>query len=260
MNTISYVGKHALTRTVSQHMHRSWEVIYCTGGSGQLVFAGQKLKYGADDVVVIPPMVPHANTSAEGFTNLHMNLSAPAWTYPEPLVIRADSNGFLLDAFNAAFYYYSEASAGPELLAAYGRLVVNLLDQCRPGRRHSDVVQRIEDDILRHYPDCAYDLNTFLGTLPFNTEYLKKLFKRETGLTPLQYLTEKRLENAASTLASCWGRMSISETACMCGFADPLYFSRLFKRKYGVSPRRYAPEPPDCEGEDGKIQVPTDGL
>jgi AraC-like DNA-binding protein len=29
----------------------------------------------------------------------------------------------------------------------------------------------------------------------------------------------------------------------MCGFSDPLYFSRLFKKKYGVSPRNYAPEP-----------------
>ena len=119
---------------------------------------------------------------------------------------------------------------------------MGLLAQYQPGRRHSGAVQRIEDDILQHYPDCAYDLNAYLGTLPFNTEYLKKLFKKETGLTPLQYLTEKRLESAASSLASYWGRGNVSETARLCGFSDPLYFSRLFKRKYGVSPRGYLPE------------------
>ena len=51
------------------------------------------------------------------------------------------------------------------------------------------------------------------------------------------------MENAASTLSTFWGKGNVSETARMCGFSDPLYFSRLFKKKYGVSPRNYAPEP-----------------
>lgn len=244
MSAISYVGKHARTWTVSRHLHRDWELIYCTGGSGRLVFDSRTLEYGPDDVAVIPPMEPHANVSEEGFTNIHMNLTEAALGYPEPLVVRAGSNGFLLDAFTAAFYYYSESEAGRALLPIYGQLIVELLAQHQPGRRRSGAVQQIEDDILQHYPDCAYDLNAYLSTLPFSTEYLKKLFKKETGLTPLQYLTEKRLENAANTLASYWGRGNVSETARLCGFSDPLYFSRLFKRKYGVSPRSYLPEAP----------------
>ena len=38
MNNILYVGKHALTWTVSRHVHQSWELIFCTGGSGEMVF------------------------------------------------------------------------------------------------------------------------------------------------------------------------------------------------------------------------------
>ena len=172
-----------------------------------------------------------------------MNLTDPALTYTEPFIIRADSNGFLRDAFAAAFYYWSESSAGYALLPLYGQLIVAHLTQYRSSRRHSETVQQIEDNILQHYPECAYDLNAYLSSLPFNTEYLKKMFKRETGLTPLQYLTNRRLENAASTLSTFWGKGNVSETARMCGFSDPLYFSRLFKKKYGVSPRNYAPEP-----------------
>lgn len=256
MNNIVYVGKHALTWTVSRHCHRDWELIYCTGGSGELIFEGGTLPYAANDVAIIPPMVPHANVSTEGFTNIHMNLMDAALTYSEPHIVRADSNGFLLDAFAAAFYYYSEASAGQALLPIYGQLVAAFLSKHQPRRRHSEVVQQIEDDILRHYPDCAYDLNACLGALPFNTEYLKKMFKKETGLTPLQYLTNKRLENAASTLASFCGRGNISETAMMCGFSDSLYFSRLFKKRYGVSPRSYLAETAAPAGPDDlKIMV-----
>ena len=83
-------------------------------------------------------------------------------------------------------------------------------------------------------------MNLFLNTLPFSAGYVKKVFKKETGLTPLQYLTDKRLENAASNLTMSGGRGNISEIAYQCGFSEPLYFSRLFKRKYGVSPRSYA--------------------
>ena len=239
MSVISYVGKHARTWTVSRHLHRDWELIYCTGGSGELLFEGQALPYAANDVAVIPPMVPHSNMSAEGFTNVHVNLADAAFSYPAPLVVRGDPNGFLSDAFSAAFYYWSEPSAGHALLPVYGQLLAALVDACQPGPRRSEVVQQVEDHILHHYPDCAYDLNAYLSSLPFSTGYLKKLFKRETGLTPLQYLTGKRLENAASILATFCGRVNISETACLCGFADPLYFSRLFKQRYGVPPRSY---------------------
>ena len=166
MNNILYVGKHALTWTVSRHIHQSWELIFCTGGSGEMIFDGRTLEYGVNDVAVVPPMVPHSNASREGFTNIHMNLTDPALTYTEPLIIRADSNGFLRDAFTAAFYYWSDTSAEYTLLPLYGQLIVAYLTKYRSVRRHSETVQQIEDNILQHYPDCTYDLNAYLGSLP----------------------------------------------------------------------------------------------
>ena len=134
MNNILYVGKHALTWTVSRHIHQSWELIFCTGGSGEMIFDGRTLEYGVNDVAVVPPMVPHSNASREGFTNIHMNLTDPALTYTEPLIIRADSNGFLRDAFTAAFYYWSDTSAEYTLLPLYGQLIVAYLTKYRSER------------------------------------------------------------------------------------------------------------------------------
>jgi len=256
MSNIVYVGKHALTWTVSRHVHRAWELIYCTSGGGELIFEDRTLCYGAHDVAVIPPELPHSNQSTEGFTNIHMNLTDAVLPGSEPFLIRGDSNGFLLSAFQAAFYYYSEDASGRALLPIYGQLITAFLTSCQP--RHSAVVQQIEDNILQHYPDCAYDLNAYLGSLPFNTEYLKKMFKKETGLTPLQYLTDRRLESAARTLSTYLGKRNVSEAARMCGFSDPLYFSRLFKRKYGTSPRSYTGEAAlsgVCNPEDVKIML-----
>ncbi len=58
MNSVIYAGKHALTWTVSRHVHRAWELIYCTGGSGEMVFEDRTLSYSVHDVAVIPPMIP----------------------------------------------------------------------------------------------------------------------------------------------------------------------------------------------------------
>lgn len=243
MNKIVYVGKHALTMAVSRHMHNSWELIYCTSGDGRMIFEDSILEYSANDIVIVPPLLPHSNISREGFTNIHINLIDSTLTHAGPLVVHADSNGFLLDAFTAAFYYFSGNSAGfHTLLPIYGQLIVASLALSQPNYQHSEMIQKIENDILQNYPDCRYDLNAYLNGLPFNTEYVKKMFKKATGMTPHQYLTDKRLENAASTLATFCGKGNISETARLCGFSDPLYFSRMFKKKYGVSPRNYTSE------------------
>ena len=241
MNRIIYVGKHALTMTVSRHLHSSLELIFCTSGCGEMIFDDRTLRYSTNDIVVVPPHLPHANVSATGFTNIHIYLNEAALNQTEPYIIPADPNGFLLNAFAAAFYYYSGGSEDRSvLLPLYGQLIAASLATRGQKPLHSEIVQKLENDILENYPDCGYDLNLFLNALPFSAGYVKKVFKKETGLTPLQYLTDKRLENAANNLAMSGGRGNISEIAYQCGFSEPLYFSRLFKRKYGVSPRSYA--------------------
>ena len=241
MNRIIYVGKHALTMTVSRHLHSSLELIFCTSGCGEMLFDGRTLRYSTNDIVVVPPRRPHANVSATGFTNIHIYLDEATLSPAEPYIVPADPNGFLLNAFAAAFYYYSGCPEGRSvLLPLYGQLIAASLSARGQKPPHSEVVQKLENDILENYPDCGYDLNLFLNALPFSAGYVKKVFKKETGLTPLQYLTDKRLENAASNLAMSGGKGNISEIAYQCGFSEPLYFSRLFKRKYGVSPRSYA--------------------
>lgn len=254
VNKIVYVGKHALTMTVSRHLHSTWELIFCTSGEGRIIFSDSTIQYSANDIVVIPPLLPHANVSEAGFTNIHINLEEVTLNQTAPFKIPADSNGFLFNAFSAAFYYYSSNSEGRSLLLPlYGQLIVASLTMRKPEHLHSEIVQELENDILKNYLDRSYDLNAFLGGLPFSAGYLKKLFKKETGLTPLQYLTDKRLENGANYLAANGGSQSISEIAHQCGFSDPLYFSRVFKRKYGVAPRDYTSAyaaPPDAFGPD----------
>lgn len=61
-------------------------------------------------------------------------------------------------------------------------------------------------------------------------------FRQYIGVTPLQYIISLRMMNARELLNQSY---SISEVARMVGYEDPLYFSRLFKRNVGMSPKDY---------------------
>lgn len=241
MNQITYVGKHPLTREVFHHVHTDWELILCTSGECDLLFNEKKLHYGANDVAIIPPMLYHAHFSDSGFTNLHISMENTQFSNTEPEIRACDSNGFLKNLFEAAYHYYSgENGRQAVLLPRYGQLIADTLFVLEVESRYSDSTQQIKENILLNFSDCQYNLKQYLDSLPFNTDYLIKRFKQEVGQTPLQYLTDQRLSNAADNLRATSNRNNISELAWKCGFRDPLYFSRLFKKKYGIPPRSYA--------------------
>ena len=259
MNDIIYAGKHAITYFVSKHAHENWELIYCTSGGGEMQFEDRILKYGQDSVMVIPPLVSHTNLSDMGFTNLHVNLIDATLNFKEPALISGIRNDFLRQAFEAAFYYYSNNGIGrTTVLPAYGQLIAGTVYMLSSDAVRSEAVQQIIDDILNNYPDADYDLNVFLQGMPFSFEYLKKMFKKEIGMTPRQFLTNVRLENAANNIALSGCGSCITQIARQSGFTEPLYFSRLFKKKYGVSPKNYTSgnlEPPTTDSDSTKIKL-----
>lgn len=66
------------------------------------------------------------------------------------------------------------------------------------------------------------------------------LFQRYAGMGPAAYRNQLRLTQARSMLTN--SSLPIAEIAAYVGFSDPFYFSRLFHRLYGVSPRQYRHE------------------
>ena len=68
----------------------------------------------------------------------------------------------------------------------------------------------------------------------FSPSYLCRVFKRETGKTLTDHLLRIRLGKATALLAS--STLPIAEVAERCGYPDYFYFTRLFKRTYGVTP------------------------
>jgi AraC-like DNA-binding protein len=159
-------------------------------------------------------------------------------------IAQDDKNGGLFFACTqAAFYAEQNSSEAQMILAALGDLIVAYLVGGSQSVMRSPVVEKVTYEMEKHISDTTFSLEDFLHSLPLNYDYIRKLFKNEMGTTPHDYFIQRRMALAASILQSgisnTYSTYSISQVAESCGYADPLYFSRVFKKFYGVSPSDY---------------------
>jgi AraC-like DNA-binding protein len=71
----------------------------------------------------------------------------------------------------------------------------------------------------------------------YSKGHFTALFKAHTGRTPRRFQIDERLERAVDLLRR--PDLPVGEVALRTGFEDPLYFSRLFRRRYGLAPGKW---------------------
>lgn len=126
--------------------------------------------------------------------------------------------------------------AGDQLLAEVKGLYVG---------RHRRIVQRAcqaIDRLLRNPVSArTIALPALARELEVSSGHLSRTFRRVTGRTLERYLMERRVELARRLLLE--PVVSVSEVADICGFSDPTYFARVFRKILGCSPSEYTKNP-----------------
>jgi len=87
-----------------------------------------------------------------------------------------------------------------------------------------------------HYAE-EISLDSIAERFHINTAYFCKLFKSVTGKTFIEYLTDKRIEIARKLLKTT--DLKTYQVAEKTGFQTPEYFSKIFKKMTGYSPKDY---------------------
>ena len=99
-------------------------------------------------------------------------------------------------------------------------------------------------------------MSAFMG---YSQSRFCELFKDHTGLPPMEWLIRYRIEKACELLKT--GSDAVSDIARKVGFDDPLFFSRVFRKRTGASPKDYRENafitPPVRQGAGGSARNPS---
>ena len=109
------------------------------------------------------------------------------------------------------------------------------------GRSHKEEGSAAQENILQikhyidnHYADPKLSLEQISEHFSYNSRYISAAFQKHMQLSIPRYITAVRLQNACALMER--NHTCIKDVALKCGFSDPLYFSKVFKKEMRVSP------------------------
>jgi AraC-like DNA-binding protein len=186
-------------------------------------------------------------------TNISLDLIIPgSWLecwLPEPLqyVARAHSAS---TKWGAPFGVFLSTLAGDlhsaslprTLLAEQVGALLALAVGCQPatGSKHkATLVRRLLQLIKERYDDPGLHPGEVARALGISKRYLHALLA-DSGTTFVGALSAIRLDRASELLSDRrFGQLQIGEISLQCGYLDPSYFARAFRRRFGVGPREW---------------------
>lgn len=217
---------------------------------GNAIDAQEKLADWAPDLIISDVMMP----GLDGFQFVEWLKSSEQHTHIPIIMLtaRADGNDKLWALQTGVDDYILKPFVEMELLAR----IHNLL-QRQDYRRtylntHADPlevktipklnaeekewIRQLEKIILEHLSDPDYTVNDLAKNLLMSRSAFYTEVGRLLGLTPNEYISEIRLQQAMNLLKTGSSSLNVKKLASLVGFKDEKYFSRLFKQRYGISP------------------------
>lgn len=103
--------------------------------------------------------------------------------------------------------------------------------------RHLSLISPAIQKIERSFAENDLSISHLATLCGISEVYFRRLFLNAFGISPMEFIIQKRIEYAKILLSS--GDFSVSEVAELCGYSEPCHFSREFSKRVGISPKQY---------------------
>ena len=98
-------------------------------------------------------------------------------------------------------------------------------------------MSQVQEYICLNFNQTDLRLETIASHFFVNTQHLSAVFSQESGVTLTSYINVCRMKKARQFLLE--DSPSIQNVASLCGFSDSGYFSKCFRKYYGISPKNF---------------------
>ncbi len=250
---------------IGLHSQESWELDYILTGRGVRTIGDRSEHFREGEVVLVPPGIPHRWEFDPAYTDSGGNIVNITITFDEQFLdsvrsVFPDLRGhisLIRERRNAAISYVGDTlnrlvslmtEMNAEDAAAQSGSFLKILGilGSNPKTKPTDNCLKISTEEKRKMkvrtfvscnisrPVTLKDISSYIG---MNESAFCVFFKKQYGQTFVEYLNSQRLEYARYLLEN--GNLSVTEICYACGFSSPPYFSRIFRRKVGMSPQQY---------------------
>lgn len=232
--------------------HSDFIFIYCIEGTGWVKIDHIKTTIKPNEYFIIPKNIAHSYKSnnndpwsiywlhfdgiiAENLYNRYIEKSI------KNKIIPFNSNRIML--FNQIFEIFNNNFLDAQLeyanilsLNFISAFIYNKIDSSESLPNDENLVSLITE-FLNNNIDKSIKSEDIAKEFKFSTSYIQNLFKIRTGYSLIHFFNLKKIQKGCEYLN--YTDLSIKEISIKLGFNDPLYFSRLFKKYMGISPKTY---------------------
>lgn len=241
---ILFGGKSPIQKEMVRHSHRTWEILAILSGEGTVSFEEGEVAFDAYSVFCVPPNFPHRELSDTLYQDYWFQVSDFPLSPETGLIVLQDGADRNISSLMGLIYpllYRRDDERIQSLLEHLtDALEELLLLKChqRPVDLRVGQIQRI---ITQNMSDPYFRIEDCLQKSGYCPDHIRRLFVREIGKTPREYLIDLRIRAAKKLLSLRHVHNdTIEQIAEGCGFSDLAYFSRAFKKRVGVSPTEFA--------------------
>ena len=158
------------------------------------------------------------------------------------IFLRAQKVAEQLAQLYPLIHHYAQQKNGYSIANTLARAVIQIVNEiiktnARAIKKENNfVVEKIRRYIQEHYAENL-TLTNLAEMVNANGYYLSHAFKKITHYSPQQYILRRRIGKAQCLLV--YTSLSLTEISARVGYEDSNYFSRVFKKVIGMSPRLY---------------------
>ena len=206
---------------------------YRVTGSGLFRCGGKEYAVGANDVLYLPAGlgydVEYTDTEIIVFHFISLNPGK------EPEVYTINNTEQIYTYFLEALSLWNRRTAGHEahIISLFYKCLARLHERSVAGEMPPDFLDAVSY-INGNFRNPELRVSSACRHSAMSETTFRQLFKQFYAKTPVDYITDLRLENARNLIAT---GAPIATAAEESGFADPKYFSRVVKRKYFCTPK-----------------------
>lgn len=248
----------------ASHCHDFTEICYIMSGKGEYMVDGKKVAVSQGDILIYNPGVYHEAIYTKqkeqmmeffiAFDNYQFKDMPPDHFIMEEGEFLFHGDSTLQQKLSRLCSSISteQANGGPGryfMLKSYLIQFLLLLLREKKGSYKAQegysfesvnktyVVEQMVNYINDHYRE-KISLDQIAKNMYLSSFYISKIFKSETGETPINYAIKIRLEKAKE-LFEKQEKLNVQEVAAYVGYDDAYHFSKLFKKHYGSAPSHY---------------------